>query len=153
MIKWIAGGAATFFAIRYLLRLNAASKTIDTRTSIQVHRVGLSGMDLKVRITIQNPNPISLSMQYPFVNISYQGSRLGASVIRDETIQIPANGEQAFDLNIQSEGWLALIQTLGTELVNRIRKGEKTTLDILVAITTRVNNIPVVKEEMIKLNI
>ena len=32
MLKWIAGGAATFLALRYLLRLNRAADTINART-------------------------------------------------------------------------------------------------------------------------
>ena len=153
MLKWIAGGAAAFLALRYLLRLNTASKTITTRTSIQVHKVGLSGMDLKAKVTLQNPNPISLSLQHPYVQVIYQGARLGASIIRDEVIQIAPNSERTFEIDIQSEGWLTLIGVLGTELANRIRKGEKSTLDLLVTISTRVNNIPIMKEERIKLNI
>jgi hypothetical protein len=152
MIKWIAGGVAAFFAGRYLLRLNNASSSTNTRTSVNVHKVSLSGIEFKTKVTVQNPSPIALNMQYPFVNILYQGSSLGTSTVKNELINIPKYGEQSFDLNIQSAGWLTLIQSLGTSLINRIRSGEKTDLEITAATSTKVNNIPYLKEDLIKLS-
>lgn len=152
MIKWIAGGVAAFFAGRYLLRLNNASNSINTRTSVNVHKVSLSGIEFKATVTLQNPNPIALKIQYPFVNILYKGASLGTSALKNEVINIPKFGEQSFDLNIQSAGWLTLIQSLGTSLINRIRSGEKTDLEIVAATSTRVNSIPYLKEDLIKLS-
>lgn len=107
MLKWIAGGMAAFLAGRYLLRLNQASKTNLTRTSLQVNKVSLSGIELKANIRLQNPNPINLSIQYPFVNLTYKNASLGSSQVKDEVIELPANGEQTFPINIQSAGWLS----------------------------------------------
>lgn len=153
MLKWIAGGAATFLALRYLLRLNRAADTINSRTGIRVHKVGLSGITLKANVLLQNPNPIELNMQYPFVNITYKGTSLGTSTVRDEMISIPSHGEQSFEVEIRSAGWFLLMQVLGGNMVKRIRSGEKMTLDIVAVTSTTVNNIPYVKEEAIKLNI
>ena len=152
MIKWIAGGIAAFFAGRYLLRLNAASNSINTRTSVNVYKVSLSGIEFKASVTVQNPSPIALNMQFPFVNILYQGASLGTSTLKNELISIPKYGEKSFDLNIQSAGWLTLIQSLGTSLINRIRSGQKTELEITATTSTRVNNIPYQKEDLIKLS-
>lgn len=152
MIKWIAGGIAAFFAGRYLLRLNSASNSINTRTSVNVHKVNLSGIEFKATITLQNPSPIALKLQYPFVNILYKGSSLGTSSVKNELINLPEFGEQSFDLKIQSAGWLTLIQSLGTSLINRIRSGEKTDLEITATTSTRVNGIPYLKEDHIKLS-
>ena len=153
MLKWIAGGAATFFALRYLLRLNAAADTINSRTGIRVHKVGLSGITLKASVLLQNPNPIELNMQYPFVNITYKGTSLGTSTVRNEVINIPSHGEQSFELDIHSAGWFLLMQVLGGGLVKRIRSGEKVSLDIVAITSTIINKIPYAKEEAIKLNI
>lgn len=153
MLKWIAGGAATFLALRYLLRLNRAADTINSRTGVRVHKVGLSGITLKATVLLQNPNPIELNMQYPFVNITYKGTSLGTSTVRDEMISIPNHGEQSFEVEIRSAGWFLLMQVLGGDMVKRIRSGEKMTLDIVAVTSTTVNNIPYVKEEAIKLNI
>ena len=153
MLKWIAGGAATFFALRYLLRLNRAADTINSRTGIRVHKVGLSGITLKARVLLQNPNPIELNMQYPFVNITYKGTSLGTSTVKNEVISIPGNGEQSFEIDIQSAGWFSLMQVLGGDLVKRIRSGEKVTLDIVAITSTVVNKIPYTREEAMKLNI
>ncbi|MCG8323034.1 MAG: hypothetical protein MI921_26270 [Cytophagales bacterium] len=153
MLKWIAGGAATFLALRYLLRLNRVADTINSRTGIRVHKVGLSGIRLKARVLLQNPNPIELNMQYPFVNITYKGTSLGTSTVRNELIGIPGNGEQSFEIDIQSAGWFSLMQVLGGDLVKRIRSGEKVVLDIVAITSTVVNKIPYTREEAIKLNI
>ena len=154
MLKWIAGGVATFFlARRYLLRLNRAADTINSRTGIRVHKLGLSGIRLKARVLLQNPNPIELNMQYPFVNITYKGTSLGTSTVRNEMISIPGNGEQSFEIDIQSAGWFSLMQVLGDDLVKRIRSGEKVTLDIVAITSTVVNKIPYTREEAMKLNI
>ena len=153
MLKWIAGGAATFFALRYLLRLNRAADTINSRTGIRVHKVGLSGITLKANVLLQNPNPIELNMQYPFVNITYKGTSLGTSTVRNEVISIPSNGEQSFELDIQSAGWFLLMQVLGGEVVKKIRSGEKVTLDIVAITSTVINKIPYTREEAIQLNI
>lgn len=151
MLKWIAGGVAAFFAGRYLLRLNNASKTIVTRTSLQVNKVSLSGIELKAKVRLQNPNPIALSLQFPFINLTYKEASIGSSQVKDQTIQLPANGEQSFDITIQSAGWLSLIQSLGTEIVQKIRSGQKAVLDLLATTTTKVNGIPYQQAESIKL--
>ncbi|PTB98011.1 hypothetical protein C9994_00190 [Marivirga lumbricoides] len=153
MLKWIVGGVAAFFTGRYLLRLNRASNTIVTRTTLAVNKVGLSGLELKASVRLQNPNPISLSLQFPFVNLTYRESSIGSSQVKDEILELPANGEKAFNIIIQSVGWLALIQTLGSDLVQSIRSGQKATIELMTTVTTKVNGIPYNQTELIKLAI
>ena len=153
MLKWIAGGVAAFFAGRYLLRLNQASKNIVTRITLQINKVGLSGIELIAKIRLQNPNPIALSMQFPFVNLTYQGISIGSSEVKNEMIRIPENGEKSFDLRINTVGWLSLIQTLGTDVVQKIRSGQKVALDLLANITTKVNGVPVEQQNSLKITI
>ncbi|GAA5036582.1 hypothetical protein GCM10011506_30150 [Marivirga lumbricoides] len=153
MLKWIVGGAAAFFTGRYLLRLNRASNTIVTRTTLAVNKVGLSGIELKASVRLQNPNPISLSLQFPFVNLTYKEVSIGSSQVKDEILELPAHGEKAFNIIIQSVGWLALIQTLGSDLVQSIRSGQKATIELMTTVTTKVNGIPYTQAELIKLAI
>ncbi|MEM9388853.1 MAG: hypothetical protein AAGA02_00180 [Bacteroidota bacterium] len=153
MLKWIAGGVATFFAGRFLLKLNKASKTIVTRTSLKVNRVGLSGIELKAKVLLQNPNPINLSIQFPFVNLRHKGASIGSSTVKNETLNLPENSEKNFELTIRSAGWLSLIQTLGADLVQKIRSGEKATIDIETITTSHVNGIPYEQQDLIKLMI
>ena len=144
---------SAFFAGRYLRRLNQAAKTIVTRTSLQVNKVSLAGIEFKANVRLQNPNPINLSIQYPFVNLTYKDASLGSSQVKDETIQLPANGEESFNITIQSAGWLSLIQVLGTELVQKIRSGQEAVLDVVSTVTTKVNGIPYQQQETLKLAI
>ena len=142
MFKWIAGGLAALFSIRYLSRLQKASTNITSRIRVQIHKVNLMGIELKAMVQLQNPNPISLSLQHPFVKILHKNKLLGSSSVENTIIEIPENSQKDFDLHIQSAGWLTLIQILGTEVVNQIRKGNPIQLDIQTQISTRVNGLP-----------
>ncbi|MBR09477.1 MAG: hypothetical protein CMP48_17550 [Rickettsiales bacterium] len=153
MLKWIAGGAAAFFAGRYLLRLQKASQTIVTRTSIKVNRVGLSGIELKASVKLQNPNPVALAIQFPFLNLIHKDVSIGSSTVKNETIQLSENSEKTFDMAIQSAGWLTLIQVLGADIVQKIRSGQKVSIDLLATTSTQINGIPYEQQESIKLTI
>ena len=153
MLKWIAGGAAAFFAGRYLLRLQKASQTIVTRTSIKVNRVGLSGIELKASVKLQNPNPVALAIKFPFLNLIHKDVSIGSSTVKNETIQLSENSEKTFDMAIQSAGWLTLIQVLGADIVQKIRSGQKVSIDLLATTSTQINGIPYEQQESIKLTI
>lgn len=153
MLKWIIGGAATFFAGRFLLKLNQASKTMVTRTTLKVNRIGLSGIEMRAKVLLQNPNPVNLSIQFPFVNLTHQGASIGSSTVKNETLNLPQNSEKNFEINIQSAGWLSLIQTLGADIVQKIRTGQKVTLELLATTISRVNGIPFEQQDKIKLNL
>ena len=142
MFKWIAGGLAALFSIRYLSRLQKASTNITSRIRVQIHKVNLMGIELKAMVQLQNPNPVSLRLQHPFVKILHKNKLLGSSSVENTIIEIPENSQKDFDLHIQSAGWLTLIQILGTEVVNQIRKGNPIQLDIQTQISTRVNGLP-----------
>lgn len=153
MLKWIVGGTAAFFAGRYLMRLNQASKTIVTRTTLQVNKVSLSGIELVAKVRLQNPNPIGLAIQFPFVNLLYNGVSIGSSLVKDETLQLPENGEKSFELTIRSTGWLSLTQTLGFDVAQKIRGGQQVVLNLLATVTTKVNGLPYRQQDPIKLTI
>ena len=153
MLKWIAGGAAVFFAGRYLSQLSMASKNITTQVAVQIRKVTLSGIELRALVKLQNPNPIQLQLQHPFVQIKYKNSLLGSSDVQNELLNISANSEKVFDLTIRSAGWISLLQILGAEIVENIRKGEGVQFGITAITTSRVNNIPFVKEDLIQISI
>ncbi|TSE02765.1 hypothetical protein [Aquimarina algiphila] len=142
MFKWIVGGLATFFSIRYLSRLQRASTNITSRIRVSIHKVNLTGIELKAAVQIQNPNPVTLKLQHPFVKILFKDKLLGSSTIENSIIEIPEHSEKNFDLKIQSAGWLTLIQILGTKVVSDIRSGAPIELKIQTQIITRVNGLP-----------
>ena len=153
MLKWIAGGVATFFAGRYVWRLNKASNTIVTTTKFEVREVTLSGIEIKAKVRLQNPTNLNLSIKYPFINLTHKGGFIGSSVTRNEIIHIPRNGERAFDMIIRSAGWFTLEQSLGISIAKQIRSGQETLVELLATTTTHVNKLPFKKEELIKLKI
>ncbi len=142
MFKWIAGGLAAFFSIRYLSRLQRASSNITSRIRVRIHKINLTGIELKAEVQVQNPNPVSLKLQHPFVKILFKEKLLGSSTIENSIIEIPENSQKTFELKIQSAGWLTLIQILGTKMASDIRSGNPIQLKIQTQIITRVNGLP-----------
>ncbi len=149
MFKWIAGGLAAFFSIRYLSRLQRASTNITSRIRVNIHKVNLTGIELTAEVKLQNPNPITLQLQHPFVKILFKDKILGTSVVENSVIEIAENSEKTFNLRIQSAGWLTLIQILGTKVVSDIRSGNPIQLNIQTQVTTRVNGLPYEKTDNI----
>ncbi len=149
MFKWIAGGLAAFFSIRYLSRLQRASTNITSRIRVRIHKINLTGIELKAEVQLQNPNPVSLKLQHPFVKILFKDKLLGSSTIENQVIEIPENSQKNFELQIQSAGWLTLIQILGTKVVSDIRSGAPIQLKIQTQVTTRVNGLPYEKMDNI----
>ena len=153
MIKWILGGAAVIFAGRYLSQLTMASNNIVTQISVQIRKITLSGIQLRANVRLQNPNPVRLRIQHPFVQIKYKGRLIGNSIVQDTVIDLPPNSERIFELDIRSAGWISLLQVLGTELVQKIRNGQGVNFQITTTTSTRVNNLPFVKEELLTISI
>lgn len=142
MFQWILGGLTAFFTISYLSRLKRASENITSIIRVGIHKVTLTGIELKAQVKIQNPNPISIKIQQPFVKILYNEKILGTSSVEDTVIEIPENGEKTFELIIRSAGWLTLIQLLGIKIATDIRNGTPIQLNIQTQIISRVNGLP-----------
>ena len=153
MWKWIAGSAAVLFAGRYLSRLQTAAETITAKVSLQIRKITLGGIELKALVNIQNPNPITLAIQHPFLQLKYREQLLGSSDLVNQRIQIKPHSQESFEMTIRSAGWISLIQILGRDLSDKIRKGQAVSLHIQAITTTRVNNIPFVKEDLIQISI
>ncbi len=147
------GGLATFFSIRYLSRLQKASTNITSRIRVDIHKVNLTGIELKAKVQLQNPNPITLRLQHPFVKVLHNNKVLGSSTIENKVIEIPENSQRDFDLHIQSAGWLTLIQILGARIANDIRSGNPIQLKLQAQITTQVNGLPYEKTDTIILQL
>ncbi|MBL6445730.1 LEA type 2 family protein [Fulvivirga sp. 29W222] len=141
MLKWIIGAGAGILTFGYLLKLNRASQTIQTKTKAKIHKVGLSGIAVKIYATIKNPNKLTITLQKPLVTISYGGKSLGTSQLEDEKITVPEFGQKTFEIDMNF-GWLALTQSLGLSLVDAIRNKDKTSVNVDVIVTTTVNGIP-----------
>ncbi len=158
IIPWIAGGAAALYALNYFLRLDKASGTVQTETRVQVHGVTLSGITLKVYVTIKNPNDIVLKMRRPYVTIGYNGEVLGSSLLFEgsgspqDIIKIGKQGQTPFTLDMNF-GWFTLIRVIGVDIVEKIRNkdGKNATLDISAKVSTKVNGFPYEDEKKITL--
>ena len=153
MFKWIAGGIAALLSIRYLSRLQQASSNITSRVRVQVHKITLTGIELKAMVQLQNPNPITINLQHPFVKVLHNSKLLGSSNIENTQIEILENSQKDFELHIQSAGWLTLIQILGTKIASDIRVGNPIAIDIQTQIITRVNGLPYEQTENISLQL
>ncbi|TPN82951.1 hypothetical protein [Aquimarina algicola] len=153
MLKWIAGGLAAFFSIRYLSRLHRASTNITSRIRVSIHKITLTGIELTASVQIQNPNPIALRLQHPFVKVLFNDRLLGSSTIENRVIVIEQNSQKDFSLRIQSAGWLTLIQILGTKVAQDIRSATPIQLPLQTQIITRVNGLPYEQTDQVTLQV
>ena len=153
MFKWIAGGVVGLFSLRYLARLTRAGGSITSRVRLSVHKVSLTGLELEAVVELQNPSPVSLSLQHPFVRIFHRERLLGSSRLENRTLDIAPNSQKTFSLRIASAGWLTLIQVLGQSAGTRIRTGNPISLELKTLVSTRVNGLPYEKAETIKLTL
>jgi len=147
MFKWIAGSIAALLSINYLSRLQKASNTITSRIRVRIHKVNLTGIELRAMIQLQNPNPVSLNIQHPYLKVLFENKLLGSSQIENRIITVPENSQKDFELHIQSAGWLTLIQLLGTKVVSDIRSGGSPQLKVQTQIISRINGLPYEKTE------
>jgi len=77
----------------YVRNLNNAQNQLETLVSANIHKISLSGLIVRLDITLKNPSKGSFSIKYPFVKLIYQGSTIGSSLVVDKNIKLSAFGQ------------------------------------------------------------
>ncbi len=83
-----AGAVALAVGVPYLLKLQRLSNELETVTKVKVHEVNLTGIKLRVDVTMKNPSGGKLRLKFPFVKMIYSGTTFATSEMKNVDIEI-----------------------------------------------------------------
>jgi hypothetical protein len=147
-----AVGAGVVAGITYLSRLRRTSADLKTVSTVNVFKLGLDGLTLRVDVNIKNPTQTKFAIKFPFVSLNYKGNLLGSSQSVNQDITIPAYGEaKATQIMIHIPGLKLLTLTGG--FFKALQNGEALQIDstTMTTIDLGVKKIPYKKTEVITL--
>lgn len=90
LIGLIAGGA-------YLLSLGRLSAELEIMANAMVHQVSLTGLKLRVDVTLKNPTGGTVKVKYPFVKLQYGESTFASSQVKNTDFELPRYGEKTLE--------------------------------------------------------
>jgi hypothetical protein len=145
-----AGAAALFFGGRYLLRLNRLSNELEAVTKVSIHRVTLSGLDLRIEVTLKNPTAGNVTVKLPYVKIIHGGRTVASSQVKNVDINIPKFSEIKMEPLVLNVGFAAL----ASSMVDIMKEAKATGFINLTVntITTINNSIPFTKSDSFKIS-
>lgn len=132
-----AGAIALAIGVPYLLKMKRLSEELETVTKVNIHKVTLSGLELRVDVTMKNPTGGSLKVKFPFVKMLYKGSVFATSEVKDLNYDIPKYGEKQIDPVFVSLPFMQMA-TNTPDMLKEYRKNGK--LEIVVNTITTINN-------------
>jgi hypothetical protein len=133
----IAGGIG---GIAYLLSLKRLSGELEVVTKASIDKITLSGLVLRVDVTLKNPTGGSVMVKQPFVKMIYGNSTFATSQVQDKDYEIPKFGEVKMEPVFINLNFLTLATSVPGMLKEYRTSGK---FNILVnTITTINNNIP-----------
>jgi hypothetical protein len=141
--------AALYYGGSYLLKLNRLSNELETETNASIHKVSLSGIDLKINVKLKNPSGGSIRVKYPFVKMIYGKSTVASSQVKDVNIPIPKYSEVNLEPIMIKLGFLNLATTVPA-LLKEYRETGKVNL-IVHTLTTINDSLPYSKTDNITL--
>lgn len=142
-----AGAVAAFFGGRYLLRLNRLSNELELVTKVSVYKVSLSGIDLRIEVTLKNPSAGSVKVKHPFVKLLHGESTIASSTVKNTDMEIQKFSEVKLEPIILSIGFLSLATSM-PGLLSEYRQTGKLSLTVKT-ITTINNSIPFTKSDAV----
>jgi hypothetical protein len=144
-----AGIAAAVWGAAYMLRLNRLSNELETVTKVSIYKIDLSGIQLKVQVTLKNPSGGSVNLKYPFVKLVYDTTTIASSQVKDVDVTIPKFNELKLEPIMINLGFI----TLATKVPGLLKEYRSTgKLTFMTRIITTINgSIPFSKDEAITL--
>lgn len=141
--------AALYYGGSYLLKLNRLSNELESETKVSVHKVSLTGIDLKINVKLKNPSGGSIKVKQPFVKMMYGNSTVASSQVKDLNIAVPKFSEVSLEPIIIKLGFLSLATTVPA-LIKEYRETGKLTL-VVHTVTTINDSLPYTKTDNITL--
>ena len=143
------GIAGAVGGIAYLLSLKRLSDELEIVTGASISKVTLTGLVLKVNVTLKNPTGGSVMVKQPFVKMIYADKTIASSQVKDANIEIPKFSEVNLDPIKIKLGFLSLATTVPA-LVKEYRETGK--LNVIVHTVTTINDsLPYTKTDNITL--
>lgn len=143
------GAAVLALGIPYLLKLKRLAEDLETVTTVNIHHVNLTGMKLRVDVTLKNATESTLKVKYPFVRMLYKDTVFATSESRDKDYEVPKFGEVRIDPIYVELSFVQLAMKF-PELLLEYRKSGKLAFTVRT-VTTINNNIPYNKTENISI--
>ncbi|HEY8937483.1 MAG TPA: hypothetical protein VIM65_19795 [Cyclobacteriaceae bacterium] len=144
-----AGVLASLYGASYILRLNRFSQELETTTKVAIQKISLSGIELRIDVTLKNPSGGSVRIKQPFVKMIYNGGTLASSQISNVNITVPKFSEvkiQPIKINI---GFMMMATKFPALLTAYRNTGQ---LNLVVKTITTINDkLPYIKTENITL--
>lgn len=137
-ILGLAGGT-------YLWKLNRVSGELETSLQIQIHKVSISGITVRIDVTLKNPTNGSIRIRYPFVKLLSGDTTIASSTVKNDDVIIPKFGQVKLDPIFADLTFFALA-TSAPRLLKEYRSTGKLKLTIK-ALTTINGRIPYTKTQ------
>ncbi len=142
------GVVALGFGTAYILKMKRLSEELETTTSVMIHKVNLSGLELKVDVTLKNPTQGTLRIKHPFVKFLYKDKVFATSEIKNSDINIPKFGQIDIEPIFIQLGFISMA-TIVPDLLKEYRSSGK--LDLVVKTITTINDkVPYTKTDTIQ---
>jgi hypothetical protein len=141
--------AAIYYGGSYVMKLKRLSSELETETKVSIHKVTLSGIELKILVRLKNPSGGSLTLKHPFVKMIYAGKTIISSQVMDSSVVIQKFSETSLEPIHITLGFLNLATT-APALLKEYRDTGKINLDVQT-ITTINDQFPYSKTDKITL--
>lgn len=127
-IGTVASGALIGGTV-YIIRLNKMNAELETVPMVQVHKLDLTGLTLRVDVQLKNPTRTPLKIKFPFIKLVYKTTTVGSSQVIDKDISIPAFGEAVIE-KMMIRVPLMNIFSLSGSLIRALQNKEPVKLDV-----------------------
>lgn len=129
--------AALAAGVYGLSKLKHAGDNLTTETRGRVHSIDFQNITFAVDAILKNPSQTLLTIQYPFIQISYKGNLLASSNLVNSKIDIKPMTQTAIN-GIKLPVSLLKIAGMGGEIAAKL-KDKKQKITLQVTVITQVN--------------
>ena len=145
-------GGAIIAGVTYAFRLKRTSVQLETFAKVEIFKLDLSGLVLRVDVQLKNPTATKFNIKFPFVKLIYKDVTVGSSQVQNKDIAIPAYGEAVAEkimITIPPRN----IFSVSAGLIESLLAGESAILDSTTITTIDLGwkKIPYEKKEQITL--
>lgn len=143
------GLVALAIGVPYLLQIKRLAQEIETVTKVNIHKINLAGIELRVDVTMKNPTGGSVKIKFPFVKMLYKDILIATSEVKDQDYSILKFGQKQLDPIFVSLPFMQLASS-APEMLKQYRKSGKLELEVKT-ISTINNKIPYSKTDLVSI--